>query len=142
MSSKCYRWKVNNKRKIQKELFSRVAQNSILDSVQYFHKEHGQISKFDQKKKKIESLTFLAWDVLGIYPKHNCQTSLYKTKSSRISAIRLKQWTKKVKCNRDKCKNSEKNQWDKYNQENLVLTAFEITLSRELLTESSWTKSL
>lgn len=62
---------------------------------------------------------------------------LYKTKSSRISAIRLIQWTKKVKYNRDKCKNSEKNQWDKYNQENLVLTAFEITLSRELLTESS-----
>ena len=31
----------------------------------------------------------------------------------------------------------KKNQWDKYNQENLVLTAFEVTLSRELLSESS-----
>ena len=58
-------------------------------------------------------------------------------KPSRTSAISLKRWTKKVKCNRDKCKKNEKNQWDKYNQENLVLTAFEVTLSRELLSESS-----
>lgn len=144
MGSKCHSWKENNKRKIQKEMSSRVAQNSILDFIKYFYKEHGQIGKC-QRKTKIEwSLAFLAWDVLGIYPKQNCQTYLYKTKPSRTYVIRLKQWTKKVKCNRDKCKkNEKKNQWDKYNQENLVLTAFEVTLSRELLTESSvWIKSL
>ena len=61
------------------------------------------------KKKKIEwSLAFLAWDVLGIYPKQNCQTYLYKKKPSRTSALSLKRWTKKVNCNRDKCKKHEK----------------------------------
>lgn len=86
-----------------------VIQSSVLGWTQgsYFYKKHSRISRKKEKKNlgwSLPPLAYLAWNVEFSDPFPNCHTYLYKTKLSRISANRLKQWTKKMKCSRDKWK--------------------------------------
>ena len=94
-----------------------VKQSSVFGCIQkqYFHEKHSQISRWPTKQNKTKQkhlgslvpqpLAYLGWSVLFGDPSQRKLPNVFiQTKLSRISLSRLKQWTKIMKCSRDKCK--------------------------------------